>query len=214
MSNDLAALSLKEASNLIRARKVSPTELTEACLERIKTFNPKLDAWITVMREPALAQAKVLEKEQMAGKFRSALHGIPIGLKDNIDVAGTRTTAGSKTLAANFPTEDSEVARRLLNAGAVIVGKCNMHIFAQGATSAVSYYGPVRNPWNLEMIAGGSSGGSAAAVAMSNCYAALGTDTGGSVRTPSAMCGVSIGRRVPIARLRPPRRRTVRRSSR
>jgi aspartyl-tRNA(Asn)/glutamyl-tRNA(Gln) amidotransferase subunit A len=190
-NNDLAGLSLKEASQLIHAKKVSPVELTEACLERIKTFNPKIDAWITVMREPALAQARVLEKEQAAGKFRSPLHGIPIGLKDNIDIAGTRTTAGSKTLAANFPAEDSDVTRRLLGAGAVIIGKCNMHIFAQGATSAVSYYGPVRNPWNLEMIAGGSSGGSAAAVAMSNCYAALGTDTGGSIRTPAAMCGVT-----------------------
>jgi aspartyl-tRNA(Asn)/glutamyl-tRNA(Gln) amidotransferase subunit A len=190
-NNDLAGLSLKEASHLIHAKKVSPVELTEACLERIKTFNPKIDAWITVMREPALAQARVLEKEQAAGKFRSPLHGIPIGLKDNIDIAGTRTTAGSKTLAANFPAEDSDVTRRLLGAGAVIIGKCNMHIFAQGATSAVSYYGPVRNPWNLEMIAGGSSGGSAAAVAMSNCYAALGTDTGGSIRTPAAMCGVT-----------------------
>jgi aspartyl-tRNA(Asn)/glutamyl-tRNA(Gln) amidotransferase subunit A len=191
MSNELVTLSLKEASDLIRKKKVSPVELTEACLDRIKTFNPLLDAWITVMREQALACAKVLEKEQAAGKFRSPLHGIPIGLKDNIDIAGTRTTAGSKTLAGNVPAEDAFVTRRLLDAGAVIVGKCNMHIFAQGATSAVSYYGPVRNPWNLEMIAGGSSGGSAAAVAMSNCYAALGTDTGGSIRTPSAMCGVT-----------------------
>jgi aspartyl-tRNA(Asn)/glutamyl-tRNA(Gln) amidotransferase subunit A len=183
--------SLKEASNLVKSKKVSPVELTEACLARIQTFNPKTDAWITVMREQALAQAKVLEKEQASGHFRSPLHGIPIGLKDNIDIAGTRTTAGSKTLAANFPTEDADVTRRLLTAGAVIIGKCNMHIFAQGATSAVSYYGPVRNPWNLEMIAGGSSGGSAAAVATNNCYAALGTDTGGSIRTPSAMCGVT-----------------------
>jgi aspartyl-tRNA(Asn)/glutamyl-tRNA(Gln) amidotransferase subunit A len=190
-TNDLAGLSLKEASGLIQAKKVSPVELTEACLERIAIFNPKIDAWITVMREQSLAVAKVLEKEQMAGKFRSPLHGIPIGLKDNIDIAGVRTTAGSKTLEANFPAEDSEVAHRLLAAGAVMIGKCNMHIFAQGATSAVSYYGPVRNPWNLEMIAGGSSGGSAAAVAMTNCYAALGTDTGGSIRTPSAMCGVT-----------------------
>jgi aspartyl-tRNA(Asn)/glutamyl-tRNA(Gln) amidotransferase subunit A len=188
---DLAGLTLKEASGLIHARKVSPVELTEACLDRIKIFNPKIDAWITVMREQSLAQAKVLEKEQMAGHFRGPLHGIPIGLKDNIDITGVRTTAGSKTLAANFPAEDAEVTKRLLAAGAVIVGKCNMHIFAQGATSAVSYYGPVRNPWNLEMIAGGSSGGSAAGVAMTNCYAALGTDTGGSIRTPSAMCGVT-----------------------
>ena len=113
-------------------------------------------------------------------------------MKDNIDTAGARTTAGSKTLAGTVPIEDARrVARRLKAAGAVIIGKCNMHIFAAGATSAVSYFGPVRNPWNLELIAGGSSGGSAAAVAMENCFAALGTDTGGSIRTPSAMCGVT-----------------------
>jgi aspartyl-tRNA(Asn)/glutamyl-tRNA(Gln) amidotransferase subunit A len=190
-TSDLSTLTLKQASELIRTKKASPVELTEACLATIKTFNPKTNAWITVMREQALAQAKLLEKEQAAGRLRSPLHGIPIGLKDNIDYAGVRTTAGSKTLEANVPAEDSEVARRLRAAGALVVGKCNMHVFAAGATSAVSYFGPVRNPWNLEMIAGGSSGGSAAAVAMNNCYAALGTDTGGSIRTPSAMCGVT-----------------------
>src|SRR5580658_3661690 len=178
---------LRQASENIRARKISPVELTQACLDRIRTFNPKIDAWVTVMHEQALAQAKALEKEPSRGP----LHGIPLGLKDNIDAAGVRTTAGSRTLAANIATDDAEVTRRLRAGGAVLVGKCNMHIFASGATSAVSYYGPVRNPWNLELIAGGSSGGSAAAVAMDNCYAALGTDTGGSVRTPSAMCGVT-----------------------
>lgn len=182
---------LRQASESLRARKISSVELTEACLGRIATFNPKIDAWITVMREQALAQAKALDKEQASGHWRGPLHGIPIGLKDNIDAAGVRTTAGSKTLAANIATADAEVTRRLRAAGAVLIGKCNMHIFASGSTSAVSYYGPVRNPWNLETIAGGSSGGSAAAVAMDHCYAALGTDTGGSIRTPSAMCGVS-----------------------
>ncbi len=189
--DDLAAMTLKQASQAIRSRKVSPVELTEACLERIAAYNPKINAWITVMREQAMEQARALEKEQVAGRFRGPLHGIPIGLKDNIDCAGVRTTAGSRTLAGNVASEDAEVTRRLKAAGAVIVGKCNMHIFAAGATSAVSYFGPVRNPWNLELIAGGSSGGSAAAVAMDNCYAALGTDTGGSIRTPSAMCGVT-----------------------
>ena len=189
-SSDLAALTLKQASDRVRFRQASPVELTEACLARIQTYNPKINAWITVMRESALVQAKALEKEQMAGRFRGPLHGIPIGLKDNIDTAGVRTTAGSKTLAGNIPTADAEVVERLKAAGAILIGKCNMHIFAAGATSAVSYFGPVRNPWNLEAIAGGSSGGSAAAVAIDNCYAALGTDTGGSIRTPSAMCGV------------------------
>jgi aspartyl-tRNA(Asn)/glutamyl-tRNA(Gln) amidotransferase subunit A len=182
---------LKQASENLRARKISSVELTQACLDRIATFNPKIDAWITVMKEQALAQAKALDQEQASGHWRGPLHGIPIGLKDNIDAQGVRTTAGSKTLAGNIPIADAEVTRRLRAAGAVFIGKANMHIFASGSTSAVSYYGPVRNPWNLETIAGGSSGGSAAGVAMDHCYAALGTDTGGSIRTPSAMCGVT-----------------------
>jgi aspartyl-tRNA(Asn)/glutamyl-tRNA(Gln) amidotransferase subunit A len=185
-ADDLSALTLKEASERIRSKKVSPVELTHACLDRIKTYNPKINAWITVMREKALAQAKELEKE----KPRSPLHGIPIGIKDSIDTTGTRTTAASAVYEYRFPTEDAEVVRRLKAAGAVLIGKCNMHEFDAGATSAVSYWGPVRNPWNLERVAGGASGGSAAAVAMNNCFAALGTDSGGSIRIPSAYCGV------------------------
>jgi aspartyl-tRNA(Asn)/glutamyl-tRNA(Gln) amidotransferase subunit A len=169
---------------------VTPTELTEACLDRIKTYNPKVNAWITVMREQAMAQAKVLAEEQAAGKLRSPLHGIPIGIKDNIDTAGVRTTAASAVFEDRVPTEDAEVVRRLKTAGAVIIGKCNLHEFAQGGTSVISFFGPVRNPWKLERNAGGSSGGSAAAVATDCCYAALGTDTGGSIRTPASYCGV------------------------
>ena len=190
-TSDPAFWTLREATDNLRARRISSVELTTACLDRIRTFNPKTNAFITVLREQALAQAKALDKEQAAGHARGPLHGIPIALKDNVDLARVRTTAGSKTLAGNIATEDAEVTRRLRAAGAVLVGKCNMHIFAAGATSAVSYYGPVRNPWNLELIAGGSSGGSAAAVAMHNCFAAIGTDTGGSIRTPAAMCGVT-----------------------
>jgi aspartyl-tRNA(Asn)/glutamyl-tRNA(Gln) amidotransferase subunit A len=188
--DDLSALTLKQASDRIRSKKVSPVELTQACLDRIKTYNPKINAWITVMREKALAQAKELEKEQASGNFRSPLHGIPIGIKDSIDTAGARTTAASAVYEYRSPTEDAEVIRRLKAAGAVIIGKCNMHEFDAGSTSAVSYWGPVRNPWNLERVAGGASGGSAAAVAMNNCFAALGTDSGGSIRIPSAYCGV------------------------
>src|SRR5262249_27502245 len=140
MAEELTSFTLKEASTRIRAKKVSPVELTQACLDRIATYNPKIDAWITVMREQALAQARVLENEQAAGHSRSPLHGLPIGLKDNKEPAGARTTAGSKTLAGYIPTADAEVAARLKAAGAVIVGKCNMHIFAAGATSAVSYF--------------------------------------------------------------------------
>jgi aspartyl-tRNA(Asn)/glutamyl-tRNA(Gln) amidotransferase subunit A len=189
-TDDLSALTLKQASDRIRSKKVSPVELTQACLDRIKTYNPKIDAWITVMRDKALAQAKDLEKEQASGKFRSPLHGIPIGIKDSIDTAGTRTTAASAVYEYRFPAEDAEVVRRLKAAGAVLIGKCNMHEFDAGATSAVSYWGPVRNPWNLERVAGGASGGSAAAVAMNNCIAALGTDTGGGIRVPSSYCGM------------------------
>jgi aspartyl-tRNA(Asn)/glutamyl-tRNA(Gln) amidotransferase subunit A len=189
-SGDLASLTLKQASDRIQSKKVSPVELTEACLDRIKTFNPKINAWITVMRDKALAQAKELEKEQASGSFRGPLHGIPIGIKDTIDAVGVRTTAASAVYEYHFPTEDAEVVRRLKAAGAILIGKCNMHEFDAGATSAVSYWGPVRNPWNLDRVAGGASGGSAAAVAMNNCFAALGTDSGGAIRIPSAYCGV------------------------
>jgi aspartyl-tRNA(Asn)/glutamyl-tRNA(Gln) amidotransferase subunit A len=189
-SEDLAGLTLAEASRRIRSGAVSPTQLTESCLERIRVYNPKINAWITVLREQALAQAEVLGKEQRAGRIRSPLHGIPIGLKDNIDSAGVRTTAASAVFEDRVPLEDAEVVRRLKAAGAVIIGKCNLHEFAQGGTSAISFFGPVRNPWKLERNAGGSSGGSAAAVSTNCCYAALGTDTGGSIRTPAAYCGV------------------------
>src|SRR5580658_3633187 len=189
VSPDLAALTLKQASGAIRSKKVSPVELTEACLDRIKTYNPKINAWITVMRDKALAQAKDLEKEQASGNFRSPLHGIPIGIKDSIDTVGVRTTAASAVYEYRFPGEDAEVVRRLKAAGAIVIGKCNMHEFDAGTTSAVSYWGPVRNPWNLERVPGGASGGSAAAVSMNNCFAALGTDSSGSIRIPAAYCG-------------------------
>jgi aspartyl-tRNA(Asn)/glutamyl-tRNA(Gln) amidotransferase subunit A len=187
---DVAALSLTEASARIRARSVTPTELTEACLARIETYNPKLNAFITVMREQALSQARELEAEQRSGKLRSPLHGIPIALKDNIDTAGVRTTAASAVFDDRVPQQDAEVTRRLKEAGAVLIGKTNLHEFAMGGTSATSYYGPVRNPWALDRNSGGSSGGSAAAVSAGLCFGALGTDTGGSVRIPAAFCGV------------------------
>jgi aspartyl-tRNA(Asn)/glutamyl-tRNA(Gln) amidotransferase subunit A len=188
--DDLAALSLAEASARIRTGAATATRLTEACLARIATYNPKLNAFITVMRELALAQARELDAEQRAGRLRGPLHGIPVALKDNIDTAGVRTTAASAVFDDRVPDTDAEVARRLKAAGAVIVGKTNLHEFAMGATSATSYFGPVRNPWALDRNPGGSSGGSAAAVAADTCYCALGTDTGGSIRTPASFCGV------------------------
>ena len=184
-SEDLAELSLAEVSARIRSGRVTSTQLTEACLARVATYNPKLNCFITVMREQALVQARGLDAEQSAGRLRGPLHGIPIALKDNIDTADVRTTAASAVFDDRVPTADAEVTRRLKAAGAVLIGKTNLHEFAMGGTSATSYYGPVRNPWALDR----NSGGSAAAVAAGLSYAALGTDTGGSIRTPASFCG-------------------------
>ena len=174
----------------IKAGSVTSAELVNACLARIDIYNPKINAFITVTRDAAIAQARALDAEQRAGRSRGPLHGIPIALKDNIDTAGVRTTAASAVFDDRVPGEDAEVARRLAAAGAVVVGKANLHEFAFGGTSATSYYGPVRNPWALERNPGGSSGGSAAAIATDLCYGALGTDTGGSIRTPASYCSV------------------------
>ena len=182
--------SLQQASDLIRKKSASPVELTQECLKRIEKYNPALNAYITVMGEQALAQARELEGERQSGKWRGPLHGIPIGLKDLIDTAGVRTTAASAIYANRIPNEDAEVVRKLKAAGAVLVGKLNMHEFAYGGTSVPSHFGPVHNPWKLDHIAGGSSGGSGAAVAAELCYGALGSDTGGSIRQPAAYCSI------------------------
>jgi len=189
-AEDLFALTLAEASRRVRNGSVTSVALTEACLARIDTYNPLINAFITVLREQSLTQARQLDAEAKAGKFRSPLHGIPLALKDNIDTAGIRTTAASAVFDDRVPTEDAEVARKLKAAGAVTVGKANLHEFAFGGTSATSYFGPVRNPWSLARNPGGSSGGSAAAVATDCCFGALGTDTGGSIRTPASYCSV------------------------
>lgn len=186
----LTALSLTEASAKIHDRSVTSTQLTKAVLDRIAIYDVKVNSYITVMREDALRQAAELDEEQKEGKFRGPLHGIPIALKDNIDTAGTRTTAASEVFVTRVPAVDADVVRRLKAAGAVIVGKLNLHEFAMGCTGDVSYWGPTRNPWALDHVTGGSSAGSGAAVASDMCFAALGTDTGGSIRVPSAWCGI------------------------
>lgn len=188
--DDLAKLTIAEASKKIRAREISCTELTEACLNRSKAYNAKVNAYITIMHEQALAQARQLDAEANAGRFRSTLHGIPIALKDNIDTAGARTTGGSAVFEDRFPDEDADCVRRLKEAGAVILGKAGLQEFAMGATSVSTYFRPVRNPWALDRITGGSSGGSAAAVIADMTLGALGTDTGGSIRIPAAYCGL------------------------
>lgn len=189
-SQDLAYSTLKEASELVRRKTVSPVELTATCLKRIEAYNPALNTFITVTRDQAMETARAMESEQRRGKWRGPLHGIPIALKDNIDTAGVRTTAASELFKDRVPSEDAEVVRRLKNAGAVLLGKTNLHEFAYGGSSSVSYFGPVHNPWALERVPGGSSGGSAAATAAGLCFGSLGTDTAGSVRIPACYCGI------------------------
>jgi aspartyl-tRNA(Asn)/glutamyl-tRNA(Gln) amidotransferase subunit A len=186
---DLPWLTINEASHLLRTRKISPVQLTQVCLERIQRLNPKLNAFITVTADSALAQAREAEAEIQKGHWRGPLHGIPIALKDLFDTAGVRTTAACGLFKDRVPGQDSEVVRRLKDAGAVLLGKLNMHECAYGGSSVISFFGPVRNPWSTEHSAGGSSSGSAVAVAAGLCYGAMGSDTGGSIRQPSAYCG-------------------------
>jgi len=193
---NLAFASIETIGELFRKRKVSPVEIAKLMLHRIERLNPKLNAYITVTAELALAQAKKAESELFAprgrkgSRDRGPLHGIPISLKDNIFTKGIRTTAGSKILVGFVPEHDAAVVAQLKEAGAVILGKTNLHEFAYGVTNNNPHYGPVRNPWDLTRIPGGSSGGSAAAVAAGLCYASIGTDTGGSIRIPAALCGI------------------------
>lgn len=189
-STDIAGLTLQQAAAAVRSKAVSPVELTRACLDRIAALNPRLNAFITVTAEQALAQAHDREDELSRGQWRGPLHGIPLALKDNIDTAGVRTTAAAKAFADRIPAADAEVVRRLSTAGAIVLGKLNMDECAYGVTSTTGHFGAVQNPWQAGYIAGGSSGGPAAAVAARLCYGALGTDTGGSIRQPAAYCGV------------------------
>ena len=182
--------SLQDVAKLIKTQQLSPVEIVDACLERIEDLNPKLNAFITVLAEEAREQAQEAEAEIQAGKWRGSLHGIPVGIKDFYDTAGIKTTAGFEHFKDRVPTKDAESVRKLKKAGAVLIGKMNMHQLGMGTTGLESYFGPARNPWNPEYIPGGSSSGSAAAVASGLCYATLDTDAIGSCRLPSACCGV------------------------
>jgi aspartyl-tRNA(Asn)/glutamyl-tRNA(Gln) amidotransferase subunit A len=191
--SDLAWTPLTELGRLIATKAVSPVDVTQAYLERIAKLDTTLRAFITVGAEQALEAARAAEAELATGRARGPLHGVPVGLKDLFNTAGVRTTGGSKILADSVPTEDATVVRRLREAGAVVLGKLNMHEFAYGPEGLNAHFGHARNPWDATAvrIPGGSSSGSGVAVAAGLLPAALGSDTGGSIRIPAALCGIT-----------------------
>jgi aspartyl-tRNA(Asn)/glutamyl-tRNA(Gln) amidotransferase subunit A len=189
-ANELLELTLSDAAAAIQGKQISPVELTEAALAEAERLQPVLCSFITILHEDARRQAKEAETALMRGEYRGPLHGIPIGIKDNLATAGIRSTVGSKVLANHVPDEDAEVVRRCKQAGAIILGKENLEEFAAGMTSNNMHYGAVHNPWNLDHVPGGSSGGGGANVAAGVTFASLGTDFGGSVRLPGTFCGI------------------------
>ena len=188
---ELPLLDLSDVSRAVQKREISPVELTQACLARIEKLNPKLNAFITVTGTAALEDARKAEGEIARGEWKGPLHGIPLAVKDLIETAGVKTTAASAVLQDNVPTADAEVIRRLKLAGAILLGKLNLHEFAYGGSGIIGHFGPAHNPWCTAHVTGGSSSGSAAAVAACLCYGAIGTDTAGSIRLPAACCGIT-----------------------
>jgi len=181
---------LLEAARKVREKEISARELTSALLARIETLDPKVHAYITVLPEASTALASACDEDLAKGVVRGPLHGVPVGLKDIFCTRGARTTCGSRILHNFDPPYDACVTERILGAGAVLLGKHNMDEFAMGSSTETSFFGPTRNPWDLSRIPGGSSGGTAAAVAAAMCFAGVGTDTGGSIRQPASLCGV------------------------
>jgi aspartyl-tRNA(Asn)/glutamyl-tRNA(Gln) amidotransferase subunit A len=188
--SELAYLSIEQAARLLRRREISPVDLVETALARIDRASARLYVFLTVLADEARRQAKKAELQIRRGRARGPLHGIPISLKDNFWTRGVRTTAGSKILADWVPDADSDATKSLAQAGSILLGKTNMHEFAYGITGENPHYGSSRNPWAPERISGGSSGGSAVAAATGMGFASVGTDTGGSIRIPSALCGI------------------------
>jgi aspartyl-tRNA(Asn)/glutamyl-tRNA(Gln) amidotransferase subunit A len=188
--DDIATLTIDEFGRRLRARELTAEQVTDACLRRIEEDNPRLNAFILVMAGTARQQARDADRELAAGRDRGPLHGVPISIKDLIDVAGTPTTAASRVREGHVAAHDAPVIVALREAGAVIIGKTNLHEFAFGTTNEDSAFGPARNPHDVSRSPGGSSGGSAASVAAGMALATLGTDTGGSIRIPAAACGI------------------------
>ncbi|WP_071392949.1 amidase [Bacillus tuaregi] len=186
--NEFLFETIENAGNAIKTKRISPVELTQLTLNQIHEHE-RVNAYITVMEEEALAQAKQLEAELVANQVRGPLHGIPIAVKDIFQTKGVKTTGGSKIFEDWIPDEDAAAVQKLRKAGAVIIGKANLHEFAMGATTENPHYGSTKNPWNEARIPGGSSGGSAVATAMGMAFGAVGSDTAGSIRLPAAMCG-------------------------
>ena len=189
-TTELFTLTIADAARLLRGGAITSRELTEACLARIASDNPRLNAFITVTADSARAEADQADRELAAGRDRGPLHGIPISIKDLIDIAGLPTTAASSVRAGHVARRDARVITNLRAAGAVFVGKTNLHEFAMGTTNEESAFGPARHPQDPTRSPGGSSGGSAAAVASGMCLATVGSDTGGSIRIPSSVCGL------------------------
>jgi aspartyl-tRNA(Asn)/glutamyl-tRNA(Gln) amidotransferase subunit A len=183
-------VAIGEVSALVRAQTVSLAALTDACLARIDALNPRLHAFITVTADAARAAAQAAELDIKAGRWRGPLHGVPVAVKDFYDTAGVKTTAAFERFSNRVPAKDAVVVTRLKDAGAIVIGKTNMDTLGMATTGQASFYGPVVNPWNAEYITGGSSSGSAAAVASGMCYAAVDTDAIGSCRLPAACCGI------------------------
>ncbi|MBW0294644.1 glutamyl-tRNA amidotransferase [Rhodococcus sp. MH15] len=188
-ANELVTKSVTELAPLIESKQVSPVEVTTALLDHAKALNPEINAYIS-FREQALADARRAEDEISRGDYRGVFHGVPLALKDNLYVGGEVTTMASKIHKDFVPAEDASVVRRLRKAGAVLTGKLNMHEYAWGIDNNSPHFGSVQNPWNPAKVPGGSSGGSGAGVAAHMTYATLGTDTAGSIRIPSAACGI------------------------
>jgi aspartyl-tRNA(Asn)/glutamyl-tRNA(Gln) amidotransferase subunit A len=187
---DLTSLTIAQAATMLRERSLASVELAQAHLDRIGAEDAGLNCFITVTADLALQQARAADREIAAGEWRGPLHGIPLALKDLYDTAGIRTTAGAAFFAERVPDTDAVVVQRLRAAGALLLGKLNMHEWALGLTNENPHYGVVRNPWDRARVPGGSSGGSAAALAAGLCMGSLGSDTGGSIRVPAALCGV------------------------